>query len=262
MNSVIIPTYRPDIYIYECLYSLNSQTIDKEDFEVLVILNGPKEPYYNQLSAFLVDKSNMYLYYTDKKGVSNARNVGLEKAKGDYISFIDDDDIVSENYLECLSAKVSCDSIVVSNVFNFIHDKNEKIIDYLTIKNESSGIFRNRCYLSNACCKLIPRSLIANRRFDENFVKGEDAIFMFCISDKIRSIRKADIDCVYYRRLREMSASRKETPLIDRLNTAMEQQLAYSCIYIKKPFKYNFFLFISRMIAVLKIFYISCLKSI
>lgn len=252
MISVIIPTYKPEGYIYECLSSLYLQTLNSDRFEVLIVLNGPKEPFDNQISSFLADKDNMHLLYTDKVGVSNARNVGIEKSKGDYISFIDDDDIVSDNYLEFLLAKADSCSIVVSNVYNFTNDKNEKIKDYLTFKDNSSNIFKNRSYLSNACCKLIPLSVIENMRFDENFVKGEDAIFMFSISNRISRIQKTDAKCIYYRRIREMSASRKKTSLINNFLTAIKQQYTFSYIYIKNPFKYNFFLYISRLLAVLK----------
>ena len=221
-------------------------------YEVIIVLNGFKEPYYNQLLQFLSDKSNMTLYYTNKKGVSNARNIGLEKAKGEYVSFVDDDDIVSDNYLECLYEKVQESSIVVSNVYNFKSNINDRIKDYLTFEDNSSGIFKNRCYLSNACCKLIPISVIRDKRFDIKFTKGEDAIFMFAISDEIKRIQKTDVNCIYYRRIREMSASRKKMRLIDRLFTVVKQQLAFSFIYIKNPFKYNALLYMSRILAVFK----------
>ena len=92
--SVIIPTYKPDYYIWECLNSIVSQSLDKGNYEVFIILNGDKEPFFTEIESYLKNNNlnNFHLIYTQKKGVSNARNIGLDRAKGDYICFVDDDD--------------------------------------------------------------------------------------------------------------------------------------------------------------------------
>ena len=104
--SVIIPTYSPGEYIYNCLTSIVNQTLLSADYEVLVILNGPKAPFYSQLEEFIASHPECHfrLMYSDVASVSNARNIGLDKAKGEYIAFIDDDDIISPYYLEGLLA--------------------------------------------------------------------------------------------------------------------------------------------------------------
>ena len=51
--SVIIPMYKPDYYIWECLDSLKNQTISQNEFEILIILNGEKEPYYSQINNWI-----------------------------------------------------------------------------------------------------------------------------------------------------------------------------------------------------------------
>ena len=51
--SVIIPTYKPDYYIWECLDSVKEQTLNKNSFEVLIILNGEKEPHYNNILNYI-----------------------------------------------------------------------------------------------------------------------------------------------------------------------------------------------------------------
>jgi len=96
--SVIIPSYKPDNYIYRCLESVARQDIDKQRYEVIIVLNGCNEPYYTDIKLFLQQKFQgikTLLLQTDVAGVSNARNIGLDNAQGEYISFIDDDDWVS-----------------------------------------------------------------------------------------------------------------------------------------------------------------------
>ena len=96
--TVIIPTYNPQNYILDCFESLEKQTFS--DYEVLVILNGEEHPYEEYLQCKLNSYSfRAKLFYSKVKGVSIARNIGLDKAQGEYIAFIDDDDYVPSNYL-------------------------------------------------------------------------------------------------------------------------------------------------------------------
>lgn len=80
--SVIIPTYKPQSYIWECLDSLKNQTFAKERFEIILVLNGCREPYYSQIHAYIENNLHGYnvnFIQTDQGGVSNARNIALDK---------------------------------------------------------------------------------------------------------------------------------------------------------------------------------------
>ena len=97
--SVIVPTFKPQAYLWECLNSLVAQTFAKDDFEVLLVLNGCLEPYKSERESYLAknkDKINIRFISTETPGVSNARNIALDNAKGEYIAFFDDDDYVSQ----------------------------------------------------------------------------------------------------------------------------------------------------------------------
>ena len=121
--SVIIPSYKPQSYILDCLSSLSKQTFDKESFEIVIVLNGCNEPYktniINMISS-LESKLIIHILQTDVPGVSNARNIGLDFANGDYICFIDDDDFVSSTYLEQLYAHASGEVISLCRPLSFI----------------------------------------------------------------------------------------------------------------------------------------------
>ena len=101
--SVITPTYKPGSYVWECLDSVYNQTFSGKRYEVIIILNGCNEPYYSQIEEYISshsDRCAFSLIQTDVPGVSNARNIGIEKSNGTYLTFVDDDDVISENYLE------------------------------------------------------------------------------------------------------------------------------------------------------------------
>ena len=259
--SVIIPTYKPEEYIGQCLQSLESQTLDKESFEVLIILNGEKEPYYSNIQQLLAAYTfNGRLFYTDVAGVSNARNVGLDNAIGNYICFIDDDDYISPTYLENMFSLSVADSgtIIVSNVRTFVDNNKAFGKDYISYafdkysSIQTNSIFKKRKFLSSSCCKLIPKEIIGNTRFNTNRYLGEDALFMFEISANIQNIVLSADSTIYYRRLRSNSASRKRQPLHKKICNRLIAIKDIVYVYMRNIPKHNFLLFISRIIANLK----------
>ena len=112
--SVIIPTYKPKAYLWECLDSLIIQSFPKEDFEVILVLNGCDEPYKSAIENYIstkMQRMNINFINTKQGGVSNARNLGLDVARGKYITFIDDDDYISSSYLQDLFNIANRDTI-------------------------------------------------------------------------------------------------------------------------------------------------------
>lgn len=257
--SIIIPTYKPGEYIRECLYSLVHQDLSCNEYEIIIVLNGCCEPYLSNLHKIVKEagSTNIKIFQTDIPGVSNARNIGIDNAIGKYILFVDDDDWVSEHYLTSLLSIASPNAIACSNVilknsiegkalphFLFSAYKRCKTYDKLTL-------FNSRSFLSSVWCKLIPKDVIGDRRFDTKYKLGEDSLFMFIISDRIKKITLSSENIVYYVRARENSVSRRHYSYTLRVKVALSLTLSYLHHFLKSPFKYNFLLFASRVFATL-----------
>lgn len=253
--SVIIPTYRPGEYMRECIESLVGQTLSHADFEVLVVLNGCREPFYEQLSQWLGQTDLQWrLIQTDQPGVSHARNMGLRHSQGKYVAFLDDDDWVSSGYLEQLLEVSDEESIGVALVQTYDEKTHALGSDYLTRAYRRLGgrrevsLLRGRTFMSSCCCKLIPMSVIGSRIFVEQLSQGEDAFFMTTISDGVRCIRRAGDEAVYYRRLRHGSASRSRGGLFKRVAHAFRIQHKYVKLYMSSPSTYSFRFFFTRLV--------------
>lgn len=256
MLDIIIPTYKPNNFLIESLVAIQKQTIGFDKFKITIVLNGDKEPYFSEIQTALSRFNfNYSLIYTEEKGVSNARNLGLEKTNNPYIIFLDDDDLLTENYLEQLFLMKEPDSIVVSNVLGFKDDLDNFSKDYLSFDNSfrSNNLVKYRKYLSNSCCKLIPRNIIGNIRFDIKLFKGEDALFMFTLSPRISKIISTEPDVIYFRRIRPFSASRTKYSLFREIEIGFQQQWRYSVVFMKNFRNYNFILYVTRILAVLKV---------
>lgn len=259
--SVIIPTYKPQCYLWDCLDSLVNQTFIKEDFEVILVLNGCEKPYKSKIEKYVSTKMqgmNVNFIHTLQGGVSNARNMGLDVANGEYVTFVDDDDFVSPTYLEELYQKASPSVISLCYPLSFI-DGTNNYKPYLITQNYEKNKGRNICnykyarkYFSGPVYKLIHRDIIGNRRFDVRFQNGEDALFMFCISDKFQDVAFTSKNAVYYRRVRSDSAvSRKKGSkrIIINVFNLIE---AYCSIYFKNPIQYNFSFYATRILGAIR----------
>lgn len=95
MLSVIIPIYNVEYFLKDCIISVLNQ--DYSDIEVLLINDGSTDSSANICDQFQKKDSRIQVYHTKNLGVGHARNLGIEKAKGDYITFVDSDDYVSQD---------------------------------------------------------------------------------------------------------------------------------------------------------------------
>lgn len=261
--SVIIPTYKPGGYLYECLQSFANQTLSKKDFELIIVLNGCKEPYLTDLLDWKDKHPNMQinLIQTDLPGVSNARNLGLKATHNEYIAFVDDDDYVSASYLEKMLNKATSTTVVLSNSISFI-DGTQNFDEtyplrksYYALKSkESIDLFHARAIFNGPCMKLLHRNIIQDNSFDVGLRNGEDSLFMFEISRNIKQILLADDNAIYYRRYRPHSASMRNRTLKERTFSTSRIIYGYINTYIKSPFSYNTKFFLYRILAAVKVF--------
>lgn len=203
--SIVIPIYNAEKYLEECLNSIKNQTY--KNFEVIMVNDGSKDDSETICKRFL-EYDDRFRYFTKANGgVSSARNLGLDNVKGDYITFIDADDWVDENYLELLitTVKKYHSDIVISSYKQFnnidvfylraytIQEKYllnfEKINrdDFLTIFPKLMST--NVCF-NNAVAKLFRKELVKNLRFDTSIKYGEDLDFYFRLY--------LNVDCISY----------------------------------------------------------------
>lgn len=258
MISVIIPTYRPQAYIWECLLSLATQTLPKNLYEIIIVLNGCNEPFHSQIQQYIIDHlpaHQVQLIQTNTGGVSNARNIGLNIAKGDYIAFIDDDDYVSPTYLEELYTLADKNTIVLAYPYAFNDVKPYRQLPYRITKAYDYCIQNNyntintiaRKFFAGPCMKLIPMNLIQHNRFDIRFKNGEDSLFMFLISNRFGELKFTSKQAIYYRRYRVGSANFSINRL-QRLKNSICLSIEYTRIYFSNIKQYNFNFYLTRIL--------------
>lgn len=96
--SIIIPVYNKAVYLQACIASVVSQTLS--DIEIVIINDGSTDKSKEIIESF--HDPRIRLFNIDNKGVSNARNIGMQLSSGEYILFIDADDTIEKDYCEKL----------------------------------------------------------------------------------------------------------------------------------------------------------------
>ncbi|SNR66779.1 Glycosyl transferase family 2 [Maribacter sedimenticola] len=256
--SIVVPTYKPMAYLYECLDSLSNQITVSFTYEVIIVLNGSDDSYKCEIENYLKRKklTNFIFFALPNPGVSYARNLGIQKAKGNYLFFMDDDDILNESYFELLFKHVKPNRLVCGNMKNFEQDISETENSYMSklfVNNnlEEGTIIKFKRVFSICTGKLIPKSSINNTLFDTKIQIGEDSLFMSTISDKIQDVVLVK-NAIYFRRIRLGSAMGQKKSFKYQLKNSKYLISKHLNVYLSNFKNYSFIFFTVRILAILK----------
>lgn len=180
--SIIVPAFNEEKYISRCLDSILNQTFS--DFEVICIDDGSTDNTFKILTEYSEKDSRIIPLKNPGKGVSSARNFGIENSHGEYIGFVDSDDFIQPQMYEFLYKALQNNNSKLS-FCNFIHTNQLKknFFNYYDecIKTDEINqtvdlyTFHNELILSVIWNKLIHKSIITN--YFEDYIIGEDTVF-------------------------------------------------------------------------------------
>lgn len=139
--SIIVPVYNVEEYIHPCLESIYNQGLDEKDFEVIIVNDGTNDNSMEIIKDIISHHTNIIIINQQNQGISMARNKGLEKATGEYVQFIDSDDLIVKHCLPILlekAIKSQADLIVAD--YKRIED--EEIKKYLKDPSIVKGAYK------------------------------------------------------------------------------------------------------------------------
>jgi len=185
--SVIIPVYNCEKYIEKCLDSILKQTYN--NIEILVINDGSTDNSLERINRYQDIHKNIHITTTDNRGVSHARNIGIEQSNGEYIVFVDADDTIESEYIMHIVFPIvegRCD-IVFSGYKHIylaakrIEKMSSKIDMYDNLSNTYLFFIKNSLgatilspVMKAFKSKIVKRNCL---KFDEDIKYGEDCLF-------------------------------------------------------------------------------------
>lgn len=206
MVSIIVPVYNTEKYLKDCLESLVKQTYDK--IEIILVDDGSTDSSGKICDKWAKIDDRIHVYHKKNEGVSRARNYGIQRAKGEKLVFIDSDDMLTLNAIECM-VEVLLKQNVELVACQYQSDKYNKKVEKETLKIEKVS---RQSYLEEL---MIPNKNIAafvyNRlylkriilendiRFNENVKVCEDTLFNYEYANAINSIAFINNPLYYYR---------------------------------------------------------------
>ena len=182
--SVIIPVYNLEKYISYAVNSIISQ--DMTDWELIIVDDGSTDNTGQVCDTFLQMDRRIRVFHTPNRGVSAARNIGLEHAKGKYVAFLDGDDIYSPLGLKILFGDITAQKEIIlacaeaARINNHKWSENHIRADIERFSSEEalSRLLRGSMEVS-VCGKLFMKQRIGKLRFIENKTANEDKYFLF-----------------------------------------------------------------------------------
>lgn len=186
--SIIVPVYNSEKYLKRCLDSIINQTYS--NLEIILINDGSTDSSKSICEEYCKKDIRIKMYSQENCGPSSARNIGIKKASGEYIMFVDSDDKLETNILEKLALFIPKYDIVICN-YNIVAEDRIKMVRNKIYYNEDFLNFVIINMLWGPVCKLIKKRVIKTY-FNQKYKIGEDLLFWYENSKNIKSFKYLD----------------------------------------------------------------------
>ncbi|MFS9199377.1 glycosyltransferase family 2 protein [Streptococcus oralis subsp. tigurinus] len=211
--SVIVPVYNVEAYLERCVESILQQTY--AHFELILINDGSTDSSGQICDRLASQYENIKVYHIENAGVSNARNMGIQLATGSWVTFIDSDDFVTQDYLATLASAV--EGLNVGFVIAPLHHIKNGIVTDIPPHSGKTELWSTEETMKELLmttrtsffpvAKLFKRNLLADEKFNTNYHLAEDALFLTELLLKTRCSSVFIDKPVYYYDHREGSAT-------------------------------------------------------
>ena len=258
--SIIIPVYNGQKYLKTTVDSILGQSLT--DYEIILVNDGSTDNSFEICNQLSDAHNHIKVFSKENEGVSVARNYGVEKAEGEWITFVDADDGVIDNSLDNIDDYLLSDVDLVlfkysSSLDAAYTDSGEKhsispsllrkcVFDYAT---QYANLRAQGYYVDNynnwACWgKLYRKSLIIdnNVRFPQGITHGEDLAFIYAYYSFAKNIIAVD-KTVYFYRTDNVSVTRRFNPK-RLINTEKLYEAMYALININKEDLNAYYIFV------------------
>lgn len=216
--SIIVPIYKVEKYLEQCINSVLNQSF--VDYELILVDDGSPDLCGKMCDDFAENDDRIKVIHKKNNGVSSARNEGLKISNGDYIIFLDGDDLLCENVLQKMSSLVdeySCPDVIIGNIFHWSSNVDKIIVDnrkYMDQQGIMNILEINQLYAKDSVqLPWRPYQSIYRKNFllkndlffNEELAAAEDCDYYLKVIQKIKTYAITDTAFVKYRINREGS---------------------------------------------------------
>lgn len=200
--SIIVPVYNVESFLNECVQSIFAQTY--KNIEIVLVDDGATDNSGKMCDEYSLKDDRIVVIHKENGGLSSARNAGIEKATGDYLIFVDSDDVISPSMVETMVSKaLEYDTDIVSSLItedkNLLETGNRADVKIFTVHEGLRCIFSDRIVVTSSSGKMYARNLWDSIRFPTGRIFEDYAtIYKVIIASKGKIVSFADYN-YYYR---------------------------------------------------------------
>lgn len=257
--SVIIPIYNTDNrMIQRCVNGIMYQKF--QDVEIIIIDDGSDEECALFLDLIAENETGIRVFHTSNNGVSSARNYGVKKSLGEYIIFVDGDDVVDNNFIKIARDNIKKYSDVKIFYYYMCQQKNGVINNFsidldvhmlsneerlllmkrMVISTNDTFVMKNGGYIGRGCyARVIAKDVLKDIRFSESLSLGEDAIWNLEILMKERISMVVEYVAYYYVRNENSATCRYRSDIYNEEKKLLDKY--YELVGDNKAFDVNMF---------------------
>lgn len=192
--SVIVPVYNVEKFLFKCIDSICSQTYS--DWELILVDDGSKDESKDICDRYARQDDRIKVIHKENGGVSSARNVGLKRAKGEYICFIDSDDWVAPTFLEDFKVKENKADLYISgalyDIYGEVYSHKKYESNYsATVKDICNEFIRQKLIENGYPWGKLFRTAIIRQyemEFNQELTINEDHLFVLQFYANINSL--------------------------------------------------------------------------
>lgn len=237
--SIIIPVYNAEKYLHKCVESVLSQTY--KNLQIILINDGSTDKSKEICNHLATRDERVCVIHNSNHGVSYTRNLGIEKALGEFICFLDSDDWLSSEFIEIFINDFSADIDLVYGGYAVYNGA--KILKNVAATT-SKEIYINNLFDFNAADNrkrecwgvLYRRDVLRHVRFNQNLFVGEDTLFF---AEAIKQCRKVYYESKVLYNYRKLSESAFNGEINLKKITEIESWFSIARLFLDWPNSYK-----------------------
>lgn len=231
--TIAVAAYNVEKWLHECLDSILKQTY--QNWECIIVNDGSKDKTRNIALEFCARDTRFKLINQENGGLSVARNTGLDNARGDFVYFVDGDDMLTEDCIEyCVNSigksdVMACDCIAITETGRFIRQTNQGV-DRNIDRSEALKWTLDRRLMTSVWSKFYRRNVIGNLKFNEALWGGQDMYFnteLLLLNPNLK-VRGSTHPIYKYRYINSSVSHIRNKARVKRLYTQIEEM---ECLY-------------------------------
>lgn len=202
--SIIVPVYNVDLYLEECLISITEQSY--RNLEIIIVDDGSTDRSFQIMQDFAKEDNRIHIFSQTNRGASSARNNGLSKASGEYILFVDSDDIIEKYAVEILYKKTikTQSDITIGSLYYYYPNGERKAIferdnglNDVTLRGVDCfiSLMRNNVFPPFVYLYFINRKFLINQQlyFEEGIIHEDElwCLKVLCHASRVSLFRSS-----------------------------------------------------------------------